>query len=940
MVSPVLVGRTDQATAIRAAYELVCAARPVTVLVSGEAGIGKSRLVAAAVSELPSDPLVLTGHCLELGSDGAPYVPFVAIIRQLLRRLGVPEVRRLLPSGSPALSDWLAELGPAPDRYAPARLLEEVLTVVVGCARQRPVVLVVEDLHWADAASRELFAYLARNLADTPVLLIGTMRTGAESAGPSRVLFAEIGRRAEVVRVALEPLDERAVGSMLEAIDGTPADAARARRIHRRSGGNPLFIEALSNSGEVPADDLHALLSDRISTLPAPARNVLDLLAVAGDEVDDRLLTGLSGLTEPDLRTALGYLVDAGLVAATDTAYAIRHDLIRETVYATMLPAERRRRHERYATALAARNGDDLTLAAHWLAAGEPDQAVPVAWHAADRAGRQHAYDEQLHLLELVLAHWHPDLLDVERATVLETAAAAAFAAGQSIAGVAHCTAALAEIDQAADPLRTARLLGLRGQAQARIDSTGSEDLRRAVDLVPPGTADALRSRLLSTLAFVGAGAYQLDSTRRAAREAWDIAERLDDDALRAPALLVLAAVDGQDGHRERGHAEFARSRAAAERVGAEHVFLTTFQWEALLAGQAGDYERAVSLAATGQRLAEQLGHVRSRGSMLAAARASFLTLLGRWDEALAVVDDALADEPPPLYTATLRIVAARIARWRGEFDRFEVLLRQLTTWSRQITWGTEIKTDIFVLRIGWALDRGDPDEADRVLDEALATRSRAWFQSDLRRMVHIGAEVQRARRAAAPRNKVVAQQTEARLVMLADLLDTITGESPALTAYRLALAACRSGKLGDYDQAATAWRELHNPYETATALLDAAGAALATNNKPGARSRLREARALAEQLQAAPLLARIEDLVVRGRLDSGTPKAPNDFGLTARELDVLRVLARGRTNAQIASELFITPNTVATHIARILTKLGAASRTEATVLAHESGLL
>jgi predicted ATPase len=151
VISRVLVGRAEQVEAVRAAYEGARARRPGTLVISGEAGIGKSRLVASATSTLPGDPLVLSGGCLELGAAGVPYVPFVAILRELVRRLSRDRVLALLPAEGSALGDWLPDLGPAPARYGRTRLLEEVLALVGRVADERPVVLVVEDLHWADA---------------------------------------------------------------------------------------------------------------------------------------------------------------------------------------------------------------------------------------------------------------------------------------------------------------------------------------------------------------------------------------------------------------------------------------------------------------------------------------------------------------------------------------------------------------------------------------------------------------------------------------------------------------------------------------------------------------------------------------------------------------------------------------------------------------------
>ncbi|GLY77874.1 helix-turn-helix transcriptional regulator [Actinoallomurus iriomotensis] len=945
IVSPVLVGRASESAAVRAAYERALARRPVTVLVSGEAGIGKSRLVATVAGTLPGEPLVLSGGCLELGAEGAPYVPFVAILRDLVRRLGRDRVAALLPPSGSALGDWLPDLGPSPATYGRVRLLEEMLGLITRVSEARPVVLVVEDLHWADASSRELFAYLARNLNDGAVLLIGTIRTGELAAGhPNRKLLAELGRGGDVVRLALGPLEHRHVVELLAAIDGRRPDRSRSERIHRRSGGNPLFVETLSDADEASAGDLRSLLIDRITDLPDPAREVLSALAVAGAELPDRILLEVGGLDEPRQRRAVADLVGRDLVVVHEDAYAIRHELIREAMYASLLPAERRRRHARYAAVLAARDADDLALAEHWIAAGEPERALPAAWRAADRAARQNAYDEQLYLLELILRSWAevadpPRLIGADRTTVLERAAAAAHAAGRSAAGVGHATAALAGLAPESEPQRVARLLGLRGQSQNRVDGTGIDDLERAIALVPAGSSDALRGGLLSALAFVGIGAHRHGDSRRHAAEALDIAERLDDDGLRAPALLVLAALDGMDGETEPAERMFAEARRAAEAALDVQTFLTTFQWEAALLESTGRYGPAAELAGAGRREAVRLGRARSRGSALASARAVPLRLLGRWDEALRLVEDTLAEGPPPLYGAFVRLVAADIARCRGETDRFEILLRQLTEFALHARGAAEVKVEIALQRIAWALDQGDPALADRVLGEQLPPASP---QPDVvMRLAALGARAQRARRAAAPRNRGVAGQCADRLAQLAGVADSVRAVTPAVTAYRRTFEAEVADTLAAWDRAAEAWRGLLNPYETATALTDAAAAALTSNNRPGARSRLREARAIAAELGAAPLLTRIGDLTARGRLGEDTDApAPNGFGLTRRELDVLRVLARGRSNPQIAEELFITPNTVASHVARILTKLGATTRTEAAARAHEADLL
>jgi hypothetical protein len=356
-------------------------------------------------------------------------------------------------------------------------LLEEMLTLLGRVAEERPVVVVVEDLHWADASSRELFAYLARNLTGVAVLLVGTIRTGEPAAGhPNRRMLAELGRGGTVDRIDLGPLEQRHVAALLAAVDERPPDPARSVRIHRRSGGNPLFVEALSTAGEAPPGDLRTLLLARITDLPDPAREALEAMAVAGAELADDLVRAVAGGPGGRLQDPLDDLTGRELVVARESGYAIRHELIREAVYDALPPTRRRSMHARYAAALAEGGTEGgMALAEHWTAAGEFERALPAAWHAADRAGHQNAYDEQLHLLELVLEQWakvpEPStLIGAGRTVVLERAATVAFAAGRSAAGVAYGTAALDELDPAAEPERAARLLGLRGRLQSRLD--------------------------------------------------------------------------------------------------------------------------------------------------------------------------------------------------------------------------------------------------------------------------------------------------------------------------------------------------------------------------------------------------------------------------------------------------------------------------------------
>jgi DNA-binding CsgD family transcriptional regulator/tetratricopeptide (TPR) repeat protein len=948
-VAPVLVGRVSECAELHRAYERVTGGKSVTALVAGEAGIGKSRLVDAVVTTLPGDPLVLTGGCLEAGSDTAPYVPFVAALRDLVGQLGGERVEALMPLDGCLLAQWLPGLGAVGTvvEQGRTRLLEELRTLLERVAAQRPVVLVIEDLHWADASSRELFVYLARNLASHPVMLVGTVRSGElPLGGPGRMLLAELRRRAEVVWVDVQPLSRTDVAELVEAITDARPAAAAASRIHQRSGGNPLFVEALSRSEDI-SGNLHALLLDRVGALPSGLRRLMSIAAVAGDGATEHLMRVVSGLGEDDLREALVELVRRQELVVRADGYAIRHALIREAIYRSLLDSDRRQLHLRCADALSGEVDGNAALAAHCFAAGDLDRALPAAWTAAQDAARQCAYDEQLYLLEQVLAGWsRAALAGVDRVTVLEQAASACHLAGRSDSGVAHCTAALAELDPVAEPVRVARLLSLRGRMRARIGASGHVDLTDAVALVPPEMTqpEAVRTRghALATLAFLDGSLDRSQATRHAT-EALRIADSMRDHGLRASALLVLARVCGGDGDIEAARKLYADGRDAAEASGDQHTYLTLLQWEAASLLSTGYLVEAAELALTGQLAAERFGLVRSRGSMLAANRALALLQLGRWDEAAEVATDALAEEPPPFYEAALRMITTSIAVDRGEERQADDGVRWLEDYVARNADATEVVFTINTLIVNGALNRGDLDHADRVLAVATAHLSDPdTINDDASVLVLTGVRVQLARKAANPRDRHTAEAVAGRLAELQTLSGRIRGDGPALIAFRLTVAALAgSATLPDWDRAVSAWRTAGCMPELALALVAAAETALFNSNRPGAQLRLREAQALARQLRAEPLLRKIDRLAVRARLPATTPEpAENTFGLTPRETDVLRVLATGKSNAEIAAELYVSTNTVATHVSHILTKLRLSTRTEAIALTHRAGIL
>ncbi len=956
---------------LSAAYDEAITDGPTVALVAGEAGIGKSRLVAEFTSRLDGKARVLVGGCLELGAEGLPYAPFVTITRLLVRELGADWVTASVPGQGRSLAHWLPELGDVGDGPARhgdgpdqgrARLFEEILSLVERAAAERPLVCVLEDLHWADASSRDLLVFLARNLTQPGVLVIGSYRLEElEGPQPLRPLLAELGRARRVHLVEPAPFSRVEVGRQLGGILGHEPEPVLVTRVHERSDGNPLFIEALAEAGETTPSSLRDLLLAGLSEMSDRTRRVVRIASVAGTEFGHPLLAAVSGLDDVELESALRHIVDRRLLVPTDRGYAFRHALIRTTVYEDLLPGERVRLHARCAEALVAQRSlvpegrAPAELAAHWFAAGDHERALDAAWQAAEAARVSYAYDEQARLLRRVLDLWNSvddpsGRLGVDHAAVVETAAQACFASGDAERGLALASAALDEIDASREPERAAHALFTRSWLRSRIDAGGEDDLEAALRLLPSDPPSVTRGRILAGLAGHFLTQANPHRARGPAEEALEVARRTGDVDLTAWALMDLGFVIGLEGDLESGLEMLSEAREAARRDANDYVLLTAMLWEAALFGMSGDHERQLAVARDGLAVARAVGLHRNRGTILASNVASALFESGRWQEARDVLDDALAADPPPVYRATLTILLGELALAEGHVAAAVDAVAAVEALVPRGTWVDRFLHHRYALQCRLAVAQGEPERADQILDRALAENPFELHELYAWSILMAGAEVQRARMARVVRDpetkrRIVRRQGEVRA-----LCDKATVTWPWGAACRATfLAELSDGDLAAWDEAATAWRDLRTPYQLAQSLLGGAEAALAGGDRAGAEERLREADTIAIEVGAVPLARKIDQLAARGRLNlrgaepastAAAADEPNPLGLTRRELDVLRLVAEGRSNRQIGEALFISPNTAGVHVSNILTKLGVASRIEAAAIAHRSGLL
>jgi DNA-binding CsgD family transcriptional regulator len=1036
--------------ALDAAFEAVRQGSPAAMLIGGEAGVGKSRLVSEFSSRArAAGARVLAGECLELGADGLPFAPFTAMLRDLVRELGPDQVTGLLPGGSgttrelarllpelgrsgsfPGSTAGLAGAGGPVDPASPnsagearARLFEEFLTLLERLAGTAPLAVVVEDAHWADRSSRDLLAFLiGYQRALRQVLIVVTFRSDElHRTHPLRPLLAELGRIDWVERMELPRLTLAEAGELAAAILGRPPAPELADRLFQRAEGNPLFTEELlccdgGLASEIP-DSLADLLLNVVRGLPEDTQEVLRVASAANGSASHPLLAKVSGRGEADLIRALRPAVTRNvLVTTSGGGYAFRHALIREAVHGDLLPGEHGQVHARYAEAidtdptLVPDGRAEIEKAHHWHAAHDTTWALIAAWQAADQPGHAVAYAERLMLLSRVLELWDqvPDAaarIGADHVRVLEEAVGAAQDAGEDQRGMALAASAISELAEATEPIRLARLLGKHSMFLENLGLPGApEDIERALRLVPETNAthaqassapeaSATQVRIHLLLEQAGSehdrtGQQYLQLTRdalRFAREAGDLAAE-------SQALAMMAmAKSSPTGIALPGSETLLlleQAREVAQRAGAYLPFLKTVTGESHFLCGVGEYQRAADVARQGVIDAERYGLARTAGAFLAINVVEPLFALGQWDEGFAVAEQTLDLLPSPRTRAGLGVIMSAIEVARGNL---EAAAQRLSA-SRRVFSILRYEDQFHLVQgnldVALQMARGD-------LSAALAAASNALNQSELAasgpRYVWplITTALDAAVTAMRSGDEVMAAVGTALAGQLHSIAEKMDDFGPVQQAYRLTFTAADpladpdrlpgGSRLTAWDAAVSAWETLHDPYLTATTLAWAAREALRMPEAPGspaassgaeapgdadrraarayAASRLRRAARLAADLAARPLSEQAAALAHRagislteapgqqaasagGGTDRGQQPASAAPALTSREYEVLRLVAAGRSNREIAAALFISPKTASVHVSNILGKLGATSRTEAAARAHALRLL
>lgn len=978
------VGRAAELAECEAALADARAGSPSLIAISGESGVGKTRLIEAFEAATGAQARFLRGECLELGGGELPYGPLIAALRVLVRAQE-PVLGRLSADARAALAALLPGLGePAAEgrdgNSAQVRLFEALLELLELLGEELPVVLVIEDLHWADRSTRAFAAFLARNLRRERVLFAFSYRDEEiHRRHPLRALLGELERGGRTRRLAIGPWAREELGEALGDILGVPPRAELVTRLFARAEGNPLYTEellaaGLDGRGAAPQSLRDAFIL-RIEQLASEARGALRVLAVAG-RADEQLLAEVSGIERGALTEALREAVSSHLIAAdADGLFAFRHALLREVAYEDLLPGERAALHLALARVLDARpraSSEETAqlaaqIASHARAGGERALALRAAIEAARAASAIHAHGEAADLLERALEWWErvedpQELAGMDHTELLISAAREHRTAEQGRAEALY-EAALAEIDERAEPVRAARVLEQLARTQWGL-AKGDRALqtsRRALALLPAGRADAERASVLAWIARTTGLRGRYREAIEAAREALEEARRSDAGPhLESQLLNTLGMALAGCGERERGAAELREALALAERAGDALAagFAHGNLSDLLLLG--GRTREALEVALEG--LEQIPANLRAEKLWLEASVAEAATALGEWELAARSLE-VEERRPEGRWLINLRLRRAELALAIGDLEEAEQALAEIEQLVAR-TLEPQFHAAFGIAQARLQRRRGEPALAREAVREALdrielCTDDAARVTAVAATGVAVEADVAQRAFDAGEEEQLAHARARAR-AHVALVRATATEAGPVEAAWALSAEAELCRALGENDPArwghsAAGWDELERPYGAACARLHQAEALVERGAREEGERVLADARRSAAELGSIWLVEESDGFAARARLHieparegesaeaaraAGAQAQEDPFGLTPRELEVLRLLASGSTNREIGSQLFMAEKTASVHVSRILAKLEVRSRTQAAAVAHRAGLV
>ena len=978
--SPAFIGRRMQLDALHAVVADIERDPRRVVLIHGEAGIGKTRLLdefsRSVVARQPGGrPVrVLRGACLDLGDGELPYAPILDILDALARDTDAP--------GSTTVGALRDELGGAGEGERMAsgrgRIFVAVRDLLVAGAASVDVVVCVDDLHWADRSTLELLTFISTRLGDARVLLLLAYRSDElHRKHPLRPVLAELERGAVAADIPIEPLGRSDVRDQLEAILGAPMDAHSLDRIVTFADGNPFHVEELAALG-VDARELPRSLRDvllaRLDRLDDTTLDLLGRAAVIGRDVDEGLLVAVSDIPGGEVRTALRQaVVNHVLEPAPDGhRHRFRHALLREAVLADLLPSERVALHRRIAEVLDVRPefaaaspaGASAELAYHWSEAGDRAHAFPALIEAGRRAQAAHAWTEASEAFEraaMLAAGGAGSLEPIDLAELWTRSAWLADFAGDLRRGLALGRTAI-DADDGADPRRSGALLVLLGTLA---NDAGDFDLavssnERAVALIPAQPPSLERADAVGGLAGRRMVANRCREAIEFVDEAIAIYRALDARAGLGWALATRAMSAAALGRVEETRGAVDESMRIYDSIGDDALFEAAgiVVNDAFALYVIGDFARVPTFVDEAMARAVDVGVERGWAIWLESTVASTALATGDWEAAAERLRRFRADAEAGFPGMDALLIEAELAAGRGERSRVDSLLSSdaeppAHDWytgqfarvrAVAALWDGDAQAAVRLMELAIEIMVGQEEVPS--LTEILKTAVRAYADA---------AEALRAGRAptdaaaAAARAAELARDTAA---LAAGTYLEGAGSTPWMRAIATQVTAevGRAAGVRDpdaWETAAAAHEGVGTMPEVAYCRYRQAEALLATDDRAAATTALREAVAIARRVGILPLVGWIEALARRARVSIDQPveeisegrsdASADPWGLSPRELEVLALVAQGRTNCEIGEALFISGKTASVHVTHILDKLGVSSRTEAALLAGRS---
>ncbi|QOV43215.1 helix-turn-helix transcriptional regulator [Streptomyces chromofuscus] len=1002
-VSPVFVGRAEELETLNEALARAAGGggsqasdtvgEPQALLLGGEAGVGKTRLVEEfAARAAARGAVVALGGCVEIGADGLPFAPFSTALRALRREMPA-ELAVAAAGQEEELARLLPELGGTGarrhDEEGMARLFELTARLLERVAADRTVVIALEDLHWADASTRHLLAYLFRTLRTGRLVVLATYRSDdIHRRHPLRPLLAELDRLRTVRRIELARFNRAEVACQIAGIHAAEPDPAQVDAIFQRSDGNAFFVEELAVAAHEGCctgltDSLRDLLLVRVEALPESAQRVARIVAEGGSTVEYRLLAAVAGLAEDDLIEALRAAVNANILLAAPTGdgYRFRHSLVREAVGDDLLPGERSRLNRRFAEALEAdpalvpADQRVTRLASYWYHANDAAKALPAVLAASVTARRRDAYAEQLRLLERAMELWDAAPEDVraglrpvdytesyppcgcDPATtplryldLMAEAAVAGRFSGERERAMKIIRRALSILEDEDDPLRAAWFWTQRSRlVQALARGDGRQELVTAQELLRGLPPSEVHAEVLTTVANWSMLHQPGPEALAAAERAVQYARMVGTRETELNARLTLGGLTLDAGDVEEGLAEMYEVKERALQEGYPYVAGRAYVNLPAELESIGRSREAAPILEEGAAYARKYGLLDNEAWVWANLSES-LYHLGRWREAEQAALKVFLRGRNAKPQGSGALCLAHLALGRGDVPEAG---RQLH--AARAAFGTHDPMPqqwlpMATIAVGVAAVEGRILDARAELHAALdagtppGTRQYGW-------PLLLAAATAEADARALP---AAAQGRAEALERIRTAVKALATEAPVWLAHERWVHAELHRAEGratpdTWTPVVTAFEHLDRPYDLARVrhrLAEALLATDATDHRERATELLRLAHAVAGHLGARPLTDAVTFLAQRARLGL-TPESERRprtdpaeaLGLTTRERDVLRLVADGRTNRQIAEELFISPKTASVHVSNILAKLGVSGRGEAAAVAHRLGL-